>query len=147
LFGAVGVRMLFHGSAAATATVTVTNSPGATIQTQLSTNIVTWAPLNKVASTQTKFNALHPPLVRLHIGDDGLPTMPEIRQNAWANSIGGYTETRPFMYLDELVNEVYAANQEPMMNIKFAPDWMWSCYPNSGGLTGQTAGQIKDLTF
>ena len=34
------------------------------------------------------------------------------------------------------------------MNIKFAPDWMWSCYPNSIGVSGkQGAGSVTDLTF
>lgn len=148
VFGSLGSYLIFKSSAASTANITVSNTNVGTIQTNLSTNLVTWAPLNSTAGAQTKFNALHPPYVRIHLGDDGLPTMPEIQQNQWANNIAGNTESRPFENLDELVSEVYAAGQQPLMNVKFAPDWMWACYPNSIGVNGtQGVGAVKDLTF
>jgi hypothetical protein len=148
IFACLGGRLIYKSLAATTANVTVTNTNAGTVNTQLSTNIVTWAPLNGTTGAQTKFNSLHAPLVRIHLGDDGIPTMPEIRQNQWANNIGSYSESRPFEFLDELVSEVYASGQDPLMNVKFAPDWMWACYPNSIGINGaQGTGAVTDLTF
>src|SRR4029078_13204998 len=115
VFAIIGGYAILKSFAASTATVTVTNTTGANIQTQLSTNIVPYYPLNTVTGAQAKFNALHPPYVRLHIGDDST-AMPEERQNQWANQ----GESRAFESLDELVSEVFQANQQPLMNIKFA---------------------------
>lgn len=145
LFGVVGTYMIYRSFAASVATVTVTNTPGTTIETQLSTNDVWSGLIDDAPGGQAKMNALHAPLVRLHVGDDsGARAMPEIRQGQWANQ----NESRPFFNLDRLVNNVFASGQQPLMNVKFAPDWMWTCYPNSVGLTdSQGVGTLKDLTF
>jgi hypothetical protein len=58
--------------------------------------------------------------------------MPEIVQNQWS-----------FASLDALVNNVFAAGEQPLMNIKFAPDWQWTC---TSPQTGQT-GSVRDTTF
>lgn len=119
--------------------VTVTNTAGATLSTQLSTNNVWSGVLDQAPNGQSEFNALHAPLVRLHVGDDGgsAEAMPEIKQGQWS-----------FATLDPLVNDVFATGQKPMMNIKFAPDFMWTCYPNSIGVGGtQGTGSVADLTF
>jgi hypothetical protein len=136
IFAAIGGFFIYSSFAASTATVTVTNTTTGTMQTQLSTNIVPYFPLNSTAGAQTKFNALHPPFVRLHIGHDST-AMPEIKQNLWKNT----GETRAFESLDELVNEVYASNQQVLMNIKFAPPWQWTC------TVDQATGTVRDQTF
>jgi hypothetical protein len=96
---------------------------------------------------QSKLNTLKAPLVRVHAGDDGgRQAIPQIKTNQWSNT----GESRPFENLDNLVDAVFASGQQPVMNIKFAPDFMWSCYPNSIGANAnqtQGVGQIKDLTF
>lgn len=132
-------------------TITVTTTPQTTIQTQLSTNNVWAGSLDQAPGGPASFDALHAPLVRIHVGDDGgAVSMPEVQQGQWANVHlpGGEPESRPFENLDTLVSDVFAAGQQPLMNIKFAPDWMWSCYPHSAGMTEkQTAGHVTDLTF
>jgi hypothetical protein len=125
-------------SHASGATVTVSNTTAGTMQTQLSTNIVTWgSDFTQIPNAQTELNALQAPLVRLHVGDDGGPAMPEINQGSWDMTT-----------LNTMISDVYASSQQPMVNIKFAPDWMWTCYPNSIGVKGtQGAGSVTDLTF
>lgn len=137
--------------ASSSTTITVTTTPQGSIQTQLSTNNVWAGSLDQAPGGPASFAALHAPLVRIHVGDDGgTVSMPEVQQNQWANLHlpGGEPESRPFANLDTLVSDVFATGQQPLMNIKFAPDWMWSCYPNSAGMTGtQTVGRVNDLTF
>ena len=133
--------------AAGAATVIVSNNSTGTIQTQLSTNNVWAGSVDSAPGGQSKLNALNAPLIRLHVGDDGgAQAMPEIRTNQWANT----GESQPFQNLDNLVNNVFASGQEPLMNFKFAPDFMWACYPNSVGASAnqtQGSGAVKDLTF
>ena len=128
----IGALPQFVTLAATTASVTVTGSQNGTIQTQLSTNNVWAGSVESAPGGQAKLNALQAPLVRLHVGDDGgAPALPEIRSGQWANT----GESRPFQNLDTLVTNVFTAGQQPLMNVKFAPDFMWSCYPNSVGVS------------
>jgi len=60
-------------AATSTATITVTSSATGTLQTQLSTNNVWSGEIDGASGAQQKLNALHDPLVRLHVGDDGSP--------------------------------------------------------------------------
>jgi hypothetical protein len=123
---------------AADATVTVSSTPAGSVLTQLSTNNVWSGMIDQYPAAVKNFNSLALPLVRLHVGDDGYPAaMPEIKQGQWSMAA-----------LDALVNDEAAGGGGVVMNIKFAPDWMWSCYPNSIGVNGtQGTGSVKDLTF
>lgn len=128
-------------AATATATVFVTNVATGKIQTQMSTNNVWSGMIDQATGAQAKLNALHAPFVRIHAGDDGgaQEAMPEIKYNNW-----------DFSALNALVDNVTKTGQKPLMNIKFAPDWMWTCYPNSIGVSPnqtQGTGTVKDLTF
>jgi Glycosyl hydrolase catalytic core len=101
------------------------------LNTRLSTNNVWSGEINQTSGAQARLNALHAPLVRIHVGDDGWPVaMPEVKYNNW-----------DFSALNTLVNDVRANGGYPLMNIKFAPDWMWTC-KSFGGV-----GTLKDLTF
>ena len=118
-------------SAADPTTVTVGTTVLGSLSTQISTNDVWSGEIGQYAASKANFAALGLPLVRLHIGDDGgAPAMPEITQNQWS-----------FANLDSLVNDVTSTGQQPVMNIKFAPDWMWTCS------TFQAQGHVADLTF
>jgi hypothetical protein len=113
--------------------VSVGGTSGATLSAQLSTNDVWSGMVDQAPGGQASLNALHAPYVRIHVGDDGWPeAMPEIVQNQWS-----------FASLDALVNNVFAAGEQPLMNIKFAPDWQWTC---TSPQTGQT-GSVRDTTF
>src|SRR4051812_23912011 len=112
-------------------TVTVSATTTGTLSTQISTNNVYAGMITQYPVAVTNFRSLALPLVRLHIGDDGgAPAMPEINQNQWS-----------FTNLNSLVNDVTATGQRPVMNIKFAPDWMWTC-----SSFGQV-GSVRDQTF
>lgn len=129
-------------SANATGTVIVnaTSPTGQTLSTQLSTNNVWSGMLDQAPNGQQLLDELHAPLVRIHVGDDGWPeAMPEIKYNQWN-----------FGALDALISDVTHTGQQPLVNIKFAPDYMWTCYPNSAGVDSngsQGVGTVKDLTF
>src|SRR3954454_6126212 len=129
------IALLVLSTSAATAadptTVTVSSTVVGTLSTQISTNDVWAGEIGQYAASKSNFAALGLPLVRLHIGDDGgAPAMPEINQNQWS-----------FTNLNSLVNDVTATGQRPVMNIKFAPDWMWTC-----SSFGQV-GSVRDQTF
>src|SRR3954447_10996659 len=119
-------------TAAPAVTVTVaTGSSAGGLSTQISSNNVYAGLIDDNATAKANFAKLALPLVRLHVGDDsGRPAMPEINQNQWS-----------FATLDELVNDETSLGLQPIMNIKFAPDWMWTCTS-----FGQT-GTVRDSTF
>lgn len=139
LLAILGFTFAASARASGNPSVTVTNTAGPLLNTQLSTNDVWAGMLGQTPAGQSEFNTLHAPLVRLHIGDDGTnpPALPEINKNQW-----------DFSSLDALVNDVFTAGEQPLLNIKFAPDWMWTCYPNSIGVSGsQGVGTVADQTF
>jgi Glycosyl hydrolase catalytic core len=101
------------------------------LSTQITTNNVFTGLIDDNQRTVENFNALNLPLVRVHVGNDGAyPAMPEIQYNVWS-----------FVNLDVLVNDETRMGQRPLMNLKFAPDWMWTC--DSYG----EPGHVRDLTF
>lgn len=120
--------------------VTVSPNTGSTIVTQMSTNDVWSGMVDETRGARARLQALHAPLVRLHVGDDGDPVaLPEVQKGQWS-----------FAALNALVNDVRRTGRQPLMNIKFAPDWMWTCYPNSVGVSpngAQGVGTVADLTF
>ena len=133
----LGFALAATARASSNPTVAVTTTPGPVVNTQLSTNDVWAGLLGAVPSGQGELTALHAPLVRLHVGDDGNPAMPEVQKDQW-----------DFTNLDTLVNDVLTSGQQPLMNFKFAPDWMWTCYPDSIGVNGsQGVGSVADQSF
>jgi hypothetical protein len=112
-------------------TVTVGATSVGPISMQITTNSVWSGMIDQFPAAKANFAALKLPLVRLHVGDDGDPVaMPEVKKNSWS-----------FAALDVLVNDVTSTGQQPVMNVKFAPDWMWTCTK-----MGQK-GRVADLTF
>src|SRR3954453_3780561 len=130
---AVVVLCAVPGAVAASA-VTVTVATGTsigTISSQMSSNNVWPGLVDQNATSKANFAALNLPMVRLHVGDDGDPVaMPEVKQNQWS-----------FAALDTLVNDETSLGQQVVMNIKFAPDWLWTCAQYQG------AGDVADKTF
>ena len=101
------------------------------LHTQLSTNDVWSGMLTQVPGAQAELNAYHPPLVRIHAGTDGWPgALPEIQYDKW-----------DFSPLNNLVNNVRAYGGVAILNVRYAPNWMWTCN-HFGGV-----GQLKDVTF
>jgi Glycosyl hydrolases family 39 len=103
----------------------------------MSTNIVWPGLIDEVSGAQTKLNAYAPPLVRIHAGTDGgVPALPE------ATTPGSWD----FTALNQLVNNVRAYGGSPLLNVRYAPNWMWTCsaYWSDGK---QGVGTLRDLTF
>ena len=97
---------------------------GGMLTTRLSTNLTEPYSVSRRPGAQAKLAAYAPPLVRLHVGTVGQ------QQGNWN-----------FAPLDDLVNTVRAYGGEPIMNVRYAPEWMWTCTTFHG------IGDIKDLTF
>src|SRR3954454_5460377 len=115
----------------ATVRVTVSNRAAGILSTQISSNNVWSGMLDQTAAAKRNYAALHLPLVRIHVGDDGDPiAMPEVRKGEWS-----------MRALDVLVNDVTRTHQQPVINVKFAPDWMWTCSK------GDRKGRVADPTF
>src|SRR6266581_1504719 len=101
------------------------------LHTRMSTNNVWSGMVNQTSGAQAHLNAYHPPLVRIHAGTDGWPgALPEIHYGKW-----------DFGPLNTLVNNIRAYHGYPIMNVRYAPDWMWTCTKLGG------VGKLKDLTF
>ncbi|HEX6482162.1 MAG TPA: glycosyl hydrolase [Ktedonobacteraceae bacterium] len=103
----------------------------------MSTNIVWPGLIDEVSGAQTKLNTYAPPLVRIHAGTDGgTPALPE------ATTRGKWD----FTALDQLVNNVRAYGGSPLLNVRCAPNWMWTCTAYWSN-TNQGVGTLRDLTF
>lgn len=129
----VGTTAALASSAAhaADATVVVSTTPGTALSLRLSSNDVWSGLLAQSPAAQSFFSALALPLVRIHVGDDGSPVaMPEVVKGRWSLDA-----------LDRLVRDVKATGQEPLLNIKFAPDWQWTCTKQQG------VGEVRDQSF
>lgn len=117
-------------------TVDATTAVG-TWRTQMSTNIVWPGLIDEISGAQTKLNAYAPPLVRIHAGTDGgTPALPE------ATTRGDWD----FTALNQLVNDVRVYGGSPLLNVRYAPNWMWTCsaYWSDGN---QGVGTLRDITF
>ena len=105
------------------------------LRTQLSSQLVWAGMLDGAPNGPAHFHTVEGGnIVRIHAGDDGTTpaSAPEQTYLSW-----------DFSSLDELVGDVYTAGAVPMLNIKFPPDWQWTC---STPDTGQT-GQVRDQTY
>src|SRR5262249_6048709 len=112
-------------------TVTVDGTAVGSLSTQVSTNDVWSGMIAQNATAAAYFKSLAMPLVRIHVGDDGWPVaMPETKQGSWS-----------FAALGVLVDDGFTSGQQPLMNIKSAPDWQWTC------TTLYTPGTVRDQTF
>ncbi len=104
-----------------------------TLNSTLSTNLPDPGLIEKTPNTQRWLNHYAPPLLRIHAGTDSSPSaLPEVVQGEWN-----------FSNLNRLVNNVRAYQGEPVMNVRYAPDWMWTC---NEPFSNQR-GYLKDPTF
>lgn len=141
---AVVARPLGGGTAlAAAAAVAVT--PGTAVgplATRLSTNLVYPGVVAGLPAGPARLAALAPPLLRLHAGTDGTwpggpaPALPAgLRQGDW-----------DFSSLDQLVGTARASGGRPLLNIRYAPNWMWTCAAYWSD-TPQGVGTLADPSF
>ena len=109
-----------------------------TLNTQLSTNLIVPNVLEQAPGAKSLLANWAPPLVRLHAGaDEGdLTLMPA----------GGQQGDWNFAPLDSLAEAVRAYGGEPVVNIRYAPNWMWTCSDAfNRGRDG--VGSLRDPSF
>src|SRR5262249_40195806 len=99
-------------------TVTVGGGTGGGApSTGLSTNPPWAGVVAQARGARGRLTASAPALVRIHAGTDGWPpALPEKAYGSW-----------DFAALDGLVNNVRAYGGGPVLNVRYAPDWMWTC--------------------
>src|SRR5438477_7533778 len=124
-------------SATGTISVDASTSVGTSL-TRLSTQVV-YPGIIEDAGAQGALNSYAPPLMRIHAGTDGCcwaggpgPALPEgVTQGSW-----------DFAPLTQMIGNIHAYGGSPVLNIRYAPNWMWTCSAFSGA-----AGSVRDQTF
>jgi hypothetical protein len=109
-----------------------------TLNTQLSTNLVVANALERTPGSTSLLTNWAPPLVRLHAAaDEGDVTlMPAgVLQGDWN-----------FAPLDSLADAVRAYGGEPVVNIRYAPNWMWTC-SSAFDRGPEGVGSLRDPSF
>lgn len=129
---------------AAAASAIVTIDPATSIgpvTTQLSTNLVYPNIIEGLPNAQARLDAFAPPLLRLHVGTDG--TYPGSKSALPAGEVKGDWD---FGQLNTLVGNVRSYGGRPLLNVRYAPNWMWTCgrvFTDSP----QGVGQVRDQSF
>ena len=128
-------------SAATTATLTVDASQTiGTVGTTLSTQLVWPSLMDGVPNGLARLQSLAAPMVRIHAGTDGGYDSVALPLNLpW--TIEGQTKPAwDFANLDKMVNDVKSAGTTPVMNVRYAPDPMFTCtnFSDPGTLRDQT---------
>ena len=123
-----------RASAATTATLSVDAATvTGTVNTTLSTQIV-WPTIPGTPNAQTRLNTLAPQMVRIHAGTDGGFDNVVLPFNVAGSVLegGGTKPPWDFAVMDSMVNSVRAAGTIPVMNVRYAPDPMYTCTGNFG---------------
>ena len=135
----VGMLAGTRPALSATGTISVDASTAVgTSLTRLSTQVV-YPGIIEDAGAQGALNSYAPPLMRIHAGTDGCcwaggpgPALPEgVTQGSW-----------DFAPLTQMIGNIHAYGGSPVLNIRYAPNWMWTCSAFSGA-----AGSVRDQTF
>jgi hypothetical protein len=110
--------------------VRATSSEGQ-LATRIGTQFAWPGSLDQTPASRALFNGLAPPLVRINATTDGLPGLPLVMP-------AGVTQADwNFSNLDAIVNDVRGAGGQVVLDIAYAPQWMWDC----------STGTIRDATF
>jgi len=131
-------------AAASTATLSVDAATvTGTVNTTLSTQIV-WPTISGTPNAQARLNTLAPQMVRIHAGTDGGFDNVVLPFNVAGKVLegGGTKQPWDFAMMDSMVNSVKAAGTIPVMNVRYAPDPMYTCTGNFGD-----PGTLRDQTY
>ena len=144
----IGGLVPLAGSSPAAAATTATLSVDAasvtgTVPTALTTQIV-WPTIPGTPNAQQRLNTLAPQLVRIHAGTDGGFDNVVLPFNVAGKVLegGGTKQPWDFAVMDSMVNSVKAAGTDPLMNVRYAPDPMYTCTGNFGD-----PGTLRDQTY
>src|SRR6266436_7278841 len=138
----VGEPNRASAATAATLSVDASTVPG-TVNTTLSTQIV-WPTIPGTPNAQTRLNTLAPQMVRIHAGTDGGFDNVVLPFDVAGKVLegGGTKQPWDFAVMDSMVNSVKAAGTIPVMNVRYAPDTMYTCTGNFGD-----PGTLRDQTY
>src|SRR3954468_16755449 len=130
----ISVSTSFHASAATTATLSVDAATvTGTVNTTLTTQIV-WPTIPGTPNAQARLNTLAPQMVRIHAGTDGGFDNVVLPFNVAGKVLegGGTKQPWDFAMMDQMVNNVKTAGTTPVINVRYAPDPMYTCTGNFG---------------
>jgi len=117
-----------------------TSAQQGSVRTRLSTNLVTPGMVDTSPGARGLLGAWAPPLVRLHAGsnfDSGSPP---------ALPAGSQEGDWNFGPLDQMAGAVRSYGGEPVLNVRYAPNWMWTCSELfNQGAAG--VGGLRDPSF
>jgi hypothetical protein len=99
--------------------------------TRIGTQFAWPGALDRATESRGRFDGLAPPLVRINATTDGLPGLPLVMPAGVTR--GDWN----FGNLDAIVNDVRAEGGRVVLDIAYAPQWMWDC----------STGIIRDATF
>jgi len=127
-----GLAVTRPGRAATEVVVSVRASAAeGELTTRLGTQFAWPGSLDRAAGSRVRFDDLAPPFVRINATTDGLPGLPlvmpaGVTQGDWS-----------FTNLDAIVNDARGAGAQVVLDIAYAPQWMWDC----------STGAIRDASF
>jgi hypothetical protein len=103
-----------------------------TLSTRLNTQLTYPGVLARTPGGPGRLGQLAPSLIRVILSNDGSytaspPTLP-------AGVVAGSWD---FTTVNEMVNSIFAAGAQPVVDIGYMPDWMWNC----------TTGAVLDPSF
>jgi len=145
----ISSSVALRASAATAATLSVdAGTVTGTVNTTLTTQIV-WPTIPGTPNAQARLNTLAPKMVRIHAGTDGGFDNVVLPFNVAGKVLegGGTKQPWDFTMMDLMVNEVKAAGTTPVMNVRYAPDPMYTCtgtFGDPGTLRDQTYGVFSD---
>lgn len=138
--GLISISQAARASSGTTITVDASSAVGVD-KTNLSTQLVYHGVVEGLPNGQAQLNALHMPMIRIHTGSDATyagygPELPEgLTKGAWS-----------FAELDQLVSDARTAGALPILNVRYAPNWMWTCTKNFAGDSSGVGG-LADPTY
>src|SRR2546423_3597071 len=101
------------------------------LATQLGTQFAWPGSLDRAPDSRARFDGFAPPLVRINATTDGLPGLPLVMPAGVTRGDWNFSN------LDAIVNDVRGAGGLVVLDIAYAPQWMWDC----------STGTIRDGSF
>jgi hypothetical protein len=128
----VGLVVTRPGRASTDVLVTVrAGSLEGALTTRLGTQFAWPGSLDRAAPSRGHFDALAPAFVRINATTDGQPGLPVVMPAGVTRGDWSFTN------LDAIVNDVRGAGGIVVLDIAYAPQWMWDC----------ATGTIRDTSF
>jgi hypothetical protein len=107
--------------------------------TVLSTNLASPGALEQSAREGNRgpqlLNAWQPQLLRIHVGTNGWREDPDTGRRLYGLPSARNPDDWDFTALDGMVRAAQVAGSAPVVNVRYAPNWMWECRRGMGAFT------------